>query len=461
MIRRIPEILGYLFAATIIVLGTVVLIAYGNGYSYSFKTHKLSHNGLAILQSAPSGAQVTIDGKALKKKTPYRKTLSVGKHSFSVAKDGYRTWSKDIDIVASEVSLAQYIILLPQKPKTETLTSFSSVFGAKPSTDRKRLAVIVPGGSDAGLWSVDTGGSKNRTKLYTPKAATDAEPAETLTAVNWSQDSSHVLLQTAVGSKPVFYVIAANGNGDPVNVSDMFKFDFPGLVFDPANWRQLYWNSDEGLRRLDIGNQTISAVLADHVAAFGFAGDRIMYVDASRPVRSLWLLDRGGHRTSVAAQIPEGQSYTLDFATFIGTPQIALTAQPAGTTVFYSDVFSDHVTAKPLAATGINAKFNGEGRYILLLGVSSLAVYDVQKQAVYQFPFQGEPVTNIEWFDNYHVLFDRGGQTVFSEFDGTNTAPMAKTGLAGATNTNDGKSIVTVGPAANGAVPIRTIKIRQ
>jgi len=40
-----------------------------------------------------------------------------------------------------------------------------------------------------------------------------------------------------------------------VNLSDQYKFDIYGNQVFGGNWRQLYWISPDGFRRLDVGSR--------------------------------------------------------------------------------------------------------------------------------------------------------------------------------------------------------------
>src|SRR5438105_4452227 len=126
MARKFLIASGYILATVIIIGGTFLLVAYGQGYSYDFKFHRLIHNGLVILQSTPSGAKVVADGQDPHKKTPYHNQFVAGEHEFSVSKDGFRPWHKILQVLASQVSLAQYVILFPQHIPVNVVHAYSS-----------------------------------------------------------------------------------------------------------------------------------------------------------------------------------------------------------------------------------------------------------------------------------------------------------------------------------------------
>ena len=60
MIKQIGIVLGYGVAGAVVVIGTIILIAYGSGYFYDFKTGRLVQRGLLLLDSTPGGATITL-----------------------------------------------------------------------------------------------------------------------------------------------------------------------------------------------------------------------------------------------------------------------------------------------------------------------------------------------------------------------------------------------------------------
>jgi hypothetical protein len=107
MLRRILTVVGYVLLTLLVAALTVGLVAYGKDYTYDFKTHRIVQKGHVIIKSIPNGLQLIADGKWARKKTPYQAAYSVGMHTFSLAKDGFYTWQKTLQVVAGEVSVAE------------------------------------------------------------------------------------------------------------------------------------------------------------------------------------------------------------------------------------------------------------------------------------------------------------------------------------------------------------------
>lgn len=459
MYRRAIEILTYLIGATVIVLGTVLLVAYGNGYSYDLRTGRLVYRGLVLLDSKPGNAVITVNGKVIKNKTPFRQSYERGSYSFTLSREGYREWRKTLEVVPSRVSLAQYVILIPQKIPVDTIAEFPRIQNFLASQDRRRIAFVVPTGPDAGVWAME-GQNRDRTKLYGLKPATPDQPAETAEILSWSEDSSRLLIKTISAGRNIFQVVS-NDPGEPViNLTDTFRQEFGALAFSRTNWRELIWNSPEGLRRVDLAAQTISAVLTPKAANFVYAEDRIIYIDTSQPTASLWSVDRGGRKQQLVAALPPSGSYGLDYSTYINVPQVIVSSPDSQVTTLYSDVFGQ-MTSRTVKAPAGRPDFNGDGRFAVIHAETSLATYDLEYDRVYIFPEINSRVTGLSWFDNYHLQFTRGGQVVLAEFDGNYANVITRGDGQAPFNSPDNKTIYATSANSTGVSQIKAIKIRQ
>jgi hypothetical protein len=429
MLRRALIAIGWVVLTVFVVGLTFALVAYGNDYAYDFSTHKIIHKGHVIISTVPTGANVAVDGKDIHKRTPYQSAYKVGAHAFELSKTGFVTWKKTFDVVAGQVSLAKYVIMLPTRPQQATLDTRTQIVAQSVSKDHRHLAYIS-GGPDSALYTLDLGNPK-LVKLYTPKAATPDVPAEVLKDAMWSDDASHLLISSTVGAQNV-HRLAAAGGGEPVDLTDQYKFDFSGIKFSGNNWRQLYWISPDGLRRLDVDSQTVSAVLADKVSQFWVTGDRVLYVQQTELGRSLWSLDRGGHHQELIPALAESDTYSVAYASFRGEDELAVVPAKTQVGTLYSGIFGDTPVAKTVARGVNSANFASDGHLVAFTSPSSILMYDLE-QSTLNNHFVAYTITglnglaNLTWFDNFHLLITRNGRLFWTEFDGANTVSLGDT----------------------------------
>jgi hypothetical protein len=454
MLRRILIITGYLLLGLTLVGFTIVLVAYGNDYTYNFTTHKIIQKGHVIIDSVPSNGHVTADGHQLKKKTPYQAAYNVGGHMFSVNLPGYWPWQKSLSVVAGQVSLAQYVILIPKNPITTDLDTRVQITAQAVSKDHRHLAYIT-GGTNAAVYTVDLG-NDSPVKIYAPKAATPAAPAEQLTDVAWSSDSSHLLITGTVGGQPEELLESANG-GTPINLTQQYGFSFSGIEFSSSNWQQLYWIAPDGLRRLDVGSQTVSNVLAANVDQFWIIQNRVLYIQDVDSERSLWSIDSNNHTQELVEALPASTTYSVAYSTFLGVDELAVVPASTGTGTLYTGTFGSTPIAKTIAHNVTSASFSPDGHLLLFSSPTLLVTYDVNQSELqnklidYTITDQPGQLVSYSWFDNYHLLLDRSGELYWSEYDSTNRIDLglAYGGFPGY-GTSDDKSIVTFRPLGSG-----------
>lgn len=462
MVRRIITVAGYIGITLLVVGVTVALVAYGNDYVYDFSTRSIIQRGHVIISSVPSGIKVVADGKELaKKKTPYQAAYKVGAHTFGLVRDGYWPWQKTFEVVAGQVNLARYVILVPKNPTTTVLDKPGTVVAQAVSKDRRHLAYVT-GGTTPALYTLDVS-SPRPVKLYTPKPAVPPVGAEVLTGVMWSDDASHVLITSTIDGQTV-YRLADAGGGEPVNLTAQYGQNFVGLTFSANNWRQLYWLTPEGLRRLDVGDQSVSSVLAAGATQFWVAAsDKILYTQRTATGRSLWSLDNRGRTVELISALAESDKYAVAYATYRGEPQVAVV--PASTQVgtLYTGLFGDTPVAKTLARGVTGATFSPEGHFLLFTAPNLMVSYDIEASSIsgkvmlYTIANQAGTLSEVTWFDVYHLLVTRGDRLVWCEFDGANQVDLG--GVAAglpAYRTADFKALVAFRPADDGVRVVQT-----
>ncbi len=430
MTRSILTLFGYLALTALVLLMTIALVSYGQGYSYDFKTHRLTHNGLVIIATQPSGAVVKVDSKFGTKKTPYHASFEEGNYRFNVTKSGYEPWTKLLNVVASQVSLAQYIMLIPKNHPSTVLDRRVQITQQTITRDHRHLAYIVPGVL-GGLYTLDLASNKVN-RIYHPIAATETVPDEVLTNVSWSDDSSHLILGSNLAGVHTVRLITAS-NGSVLNLTDKFHFDFTTLQFSARDWRQLYWISPEGLRRLDAGNQTITTPLAVNVRQFIIAGDRVLYVQSTELGESLGALDTRDHAQTIVQALVKSPSYSIKYESYQGQDILAVVPSSNHIATMYTNIFSADITAKVVAQNVTDIAFSIDGHLVSFYSPYLLISYDLEQSGLLarsvsfraDFP-AGKEISALSYYDGHHLLLNQNGHVYFVEYDGQNSVELGK-----------------------------------
>lgn len=443
--RRIVTIIIWTLLAAGVVVTTILLVALGRGYSYDFRTGALKLHGLVVFSSSPSGADIFLGGKTIYRRTPYRSTLEAGEYLFSVTKTGYRDWTKRITVYPSEVSWVQYILLIPTQIKQTTVTTGTAFSMLTTSFDHHHFAYV---GADGAVWTFDSNLAKP-TKLYQPVAAAAGQPVEQVSQLAWSHDASHLLVTTTNGTQPVYRLVSLS-DGSSIDLTTSFGFDFSGLRFSPSNWQLLYWISPEGLRQLNVGNKTVSAVLASNVVTYDFSGNQIIYVQTQDKGDDLLVMDQSGQDQHQLAVLSPSPTYLLSTGSYRNAPMAAVLATATRTITLYSGINGSQPTSRVITHSADALAFNTDGRFLNYQNGTRLATYDFEKSQTDLFGPSLQPYQMVQWFDTYHLLVAAGNELSLVEYDGGNqtniTGAVASSGVG---VTNQEHNIISISPAGS------------
>lgn len=439
MTRSILTLFGYFALTAMVVLTTIALVSYGQGYTYDFKNNRFTHNGLVLIGTQPTGAVVKVELKSGLKKKPYNVSLEAGSYRFNVAKPGYESWSKILSVVASEVTLAQYIILLPNDRPITVLDQKKAITNQAITRDHRNMAYIVPG-SDGGLYTMDLT-SNSPTRIYQPVTKTAVVGEEVLNDVMWSDDASRILLGSTIDGKYIKKLININDRSIE-NLTEKFNFDFTSLKFSSRDARQLYWINAGNLRRLDIGSQSVSGILADKVSQFVIAGDKVLYVQTRNLAESLGALDSRDRSQIIIQALVKSPTYAIEYQSYQGHDFLAVIPSSDSIGTMYTDIYSTNITAEVIAQDVTDVIYSKDNHIATFYSSSRIVSYDFDRSSrlgkpiidAATIPF-GREISNLSYYDGYHLLMNQKGRLVFIEYDGQNS--------------------VDLGPIAAGTIPYR------
>ncbi|MBP9670134.1 PEGA domain-containing protein [Candidatus Woesebacteria bacterium] len=190
----------FLSTLAFILGGTYLMIRYAQGYRPT-KAGTIKGTGLLSANSFPTAAEVYINGK-LTTATDNTLNLDPGKYDIEIKKDGYHTWSKQIQITA-ELVTATNAQLFPTSPSLEPLT-YTGAMSPIPAPDGTKLAFTVASASALaknGLYVQDLSSSPialNKTARQI--ARTESSYDYTTSSYTWSPNGSEILVSFTSGA---------------------------------------------------------------------------------------------------------------------------------------------------------------------------------------------------------------------------------------------------------------------
>jgi hypothetical protein len=440
--HKIRLLVGYVVIA--IALGVATTILLYQAYGFGIDNGKVVQNGLVFVSSEPTGANILVNG-ALKGKSNTRLNLPAGQYTFQIERDGYHTWQRAIGVEGGSVEHFDYPFLIPTSLKTTTVAKYSAdPNSALQSPDNRWL--LVPQINAFGTFDVyDLAHPKNApTTIALPTGILTASiGAQQWQLVEWSSDSSHVLLKhtfTAANNQQVseYILIDRSDPSQSINLSTTLGQTPTDIALKNGVYNQYYEFSQasQTLTTATISDPTPIA-FADHVTAFKASGNDVLYVDDT-PITSganqgkVTVELHQGDNTYALTHLASASSYVLQLAQYNGDWYAAFGATTDNKVDVYENPVSqltsgDSPVLVPIAVLKVAdptaLTFSTGAQFLLAENGSNFATFDAQtgKTYTYSLPSSlGTLTGSAVWIDNARLAVSSNGKMSIFDFDGAN-----------------------------------------
>lgn len=221
---RARRFLSWTFIATFFVLAPAVILSTA-GYRYNFARGRIERTGVVVVDTRPTGASVSLNGKLQKTETPTQLSkVTPGTYAVRVEKANYHTWSKTVSVGSREsVFLNQISLYRTDAPVS--LNPFGSPIVAAFSSDVRYGAAVASASSGSELSVIDT----RNGSAYLPYRSSAAAESFRL---RWSPNGRLLLVERS-GKTPSFLLWNAY---EPERVRDLSEET--GIAFTDALWAQ-------------------------------------------------------------------------------------------------------------------------------------------------------------------------------------------------------------------------------
>lgn len=209
----------------------------------------------------------------------------------------------------------------------------------------------------------------------------------------------------------------------------------------------MYWLNADGLRRLDVGSKTMSAVLADKVTNYTYDNDRLIFVQTTPVGKIVAVMDAdGGNKKSLIQGLAESPQYLLSYGSYRDKPVLGVVPTSNGQLTAYEDIYSDNPFARVVARDVNRILPSDNGQYIVFTRAKGFGSYDVARSRIYDGLYT-DTIDAISWFNGAHVIVNSAGKTRMVEFDGGNSIDIANSRSIPSVGMFDQRRIISVDPA--------------
>ncbi|MBP9863959.1 PEGA domain-containing protein [Patescibacteria group bacterium] len=242
------RILPWIFIVIFFAIAPVLLF-YTSGYRWSSPKGQIERNGTIILDSTPTKATLTIDGRIIQDVTPITlQDMAPGLHRFRLDKAGYHSWEKSLEITSERVTFANDLWLWRQSEPT-LLTTTAPLILSSSVDGRQTLAMSQATSSLALLLTTPDQISSSSTLAVRVNATTQ---------LNWSPNGRYVIAQTVEGTSTTRWIIDTRNTNAPLTIPDgSFRWDADALVIQNALSQTRIQLSDFSLRRVPFTSHVV------------------------------------------------------------------------------------------------------------------------------------------------------------------------------------------------------------
>lgn len=402
------------------------------GYRFNRDTSTIQQGGLVQFASRPIDAKVTLGTAKLGDLTPSKITVNPGNYNVTMERQGYKSWSKNVDVHAGKVLWLNYAQLVPNDIKTEQLTKFATLAGVKSSPNGDRYALLTDATKPVITFVDVTGDTPKQTTLTIPGNVLPADKTPTFELLSWANDSDRMLVKMSYEATVEYVLIDRRDNNSAVNVSTSYEKDIVEPIFDPRSSERLIIRTSKGdVRIIDTGNDSLSSVIASSVTAMSLYGnDAILFVQSiAEGGQSVGYVSLGSNEVREIKRIATADKTLIALSNYFSEPHIAIStgthldvfkakslpSSQDNTAISMTSVYSATLPA-PVDYLSVRSG----GRFVIAQYAGGVQTYDneLNKQTLTSFkaPIAGE----LRWLDGYHFYVTNGSNLEVMEFDGAN-----------------------------------------
>lgn len=434
-IQHLKVIASEIVMVIAVILTVLILVLIVSGYWLN-ADFKVERQGLLQVSSIPTGADVDIDGdSSWLQRTNTSKTLSSGEHLITLSKEGYDTWSKTINIREGLLYRLHYPRLFLKDREIEKALTVEGAIFATVSPDRSTM-LLVNKTANWQILSLSNEKIKPRevsieglfSSLITAEDSESASFEGEIISADWANDNAHVLFKVKYLDKIEWVMLDIDNVKDSINLSQKFDMVFDDIQILNNSANMLLALQGQSLRKIDVANEQISAVLADGVVSLDHYENEIIFVakqqdESSKGEYVLNHLELGNGKIKeldsfeYPAQTVLSRFYDDKYITMVHDNVVTL----------YEEADFNKLNEYELGFNPTHIKVGHNGEFVLLYNDFKMATLDMEALEVVEWDAES---SNFGWIDNDMIYTVLDGNLDVYDFDGFNQREIA-------TNAND------------------------
>lgn len=432
--RDITNVIGYGLIAIAIVFAVRILFYQASGFGLD-KDGNVVQSGLVFMDSAPSGADIRIDGVLSKAQTGARLSLVGGNYDISYSRQGYNTWQQSFNLDGGKIVRLDYATLFPTKLTTTAVKKYESTVGITTQSPDRRWLLVQQAGSDTVFDQYDLKNPKETpTQLTVPTTAITAGTASTWTLNEWSNDNQHVLMTHAHDGVNEYVLLDRTDMTKSVNLSQRLGTTPTKLSLIDKKYDRYYLfdATAQTLKKATLNEPTPQDYLTD-VLEYQSYSDNVMLYASSKTATTgkVGIVLLMGDKSYFLREVNGGTSYLLNLTQYDRSWYVAIGARSENKVYVYKNpntqLSSNLGSLVPVSVLKTNTpnrlSFSSNARFIMAENGPQFSVYDAEVGKTYQYDTKlplDAPQEYANWMDGNRLTYVSGGKLVVFDFDNKN-----------------------------------------
>lgn len=438
------------------------------GYRFDFTKNQVEPGALLQFGSYPSGAQINLDGQQLSFNTPGKRDVNVGLHDVRFQKDGYREWSKQFTVKASEVRWLDYARLVPTTIATSNVKELTDGLADElPAPDHKHIAVLAKADTPV-LTILNVGDPKQlvETSITIPDTAL-THPAGSTNSyhfVEWSLSSKYFIVRHDYTSGSEYLRVNLADPKDIVNISSKFGVTLSEIHFSGDT---VFYGVENGnLRRFDLGASSISEPIVKDVVSMKLYGSSDMaYVRHTNAQYEVGVVFGGV--AHVVNTYDDTTPLLVDVSRYYNEYYVAITRGESFELIKNPEKSAqDGMTKVVTLSYPSDLKWldiSSNGRFVIAGNGTQFMTYDIELQVRTDTNYPGvlsDLSIQPQWLDEFTLVSTADNKLRLSDFDGenqqiiTDVLPTRAVMLS-----NDGKLLYSFAKTTSGTLSLQVSKM--
>lgn len=417
-------------AILIITIGTIVLVAFAQGYNYDALHNQINKTGLVLLDSNPNGAQVFINNKYMNRKTPYRYSgAPAGNIDIKLLKDNYRKWEKKASVVPGEVTFANYALLIPDILNQEPIDSSINFYSIIQTQDNETTIGLSK--TPLSLYSISSNGQIKQ--IYLPKQTSDpTKQVIDIENIRLSNDGQKVLFNQKLADNSIQVIVLEIANSKLNNLSEEFGFNFVDLRFNPKDSSEIFWLESKTLRKILLNEKRITSNLIENIDHLYVEKDRLLVIsNNSTPEQNsiLYSYDlSGNNKIELLTLKSDPKGYDILFIRSRYAEYISIIYKSTERTELIKNPYQlKNELSHPIdIGFGVsNQTINPNSRFLVYNQNNTLRLIDLEFGQDMNYGASLEGLQKWSWYDDYRLVVMQNNVVVMLDYDGQNIQLLA------------------------------------